>query len=57
MWALVLIVVAAVNCLVIKSVNKSSRMAFAPINAQRSRYSKGTITRNEHKQIKENLEL
>jgi putative membrane protein len=56
MWILLLIVVAAVIYLVIKSMNKYSRMAFAPIDALKVRYSRGEITRNEYEQMKKDLE-
>jgi len=56
MWLLILIVAAAVIYLVIKSVNKYSRMAISPIDALKSRYSKGEITRNEYEQMKKDLE-
>jgi putative membrane protein len=56
MWLLLLIVVAAVIYLVIKSVNKYSRMDISPIDALRSRYSRGEITRNEYEQMKKDLE-
>jgi putative membrane protein len=56
MWLLMLIVVAAAIYLVIKSVNKYSRMAISPIDALKSRYSKGEITRNEYEQMKKDLE-
>jgi putative membrane protein len=56
MWLLLLIVVAAVIYLVIKSMNKYSRMAFAPIDALKVRYSRGEITRDEYEQMKKDLE-
>ena len=56
MWLLILIVAAAVIYLVIKSVNKYRRMAISPIDALKSRYSKGEITRNEYEQMKKDLE-
>ena len=56
MWLLLLIVVAVVIYLVIKSVNKFSRMASSPIDALRSRYSRGEINRNEYEQMKKDLE-
>jgi len=55
MWLLLLIVVAGFIYLVSKSMNKSSRMAFLPIDGLRSRYSKGEITRNEYEQMKKDL--
>jgi len=56
MWLLILIVVAAVIYLVIKSMNKYSRMAVSPIDALKSRYSRGEITRDEYEQMKKDLE-
>ena len=57
MWLLLLIVVAAVIYLVIKSVNKVSQKASSPNDVLRSRYSKGEINRNEYEQMKKDLEL
>ena len=57
MWLLLLIVVAAVIYLVIKSVNKLSQKASSPSDVLRSRYSKGEINRNEYEQMKKDLEL
>ena len=56
MWLLILIVAAAVIYLIIKSLNKYVRMAVSPIDALKSRYSKGEITKNEYEQMKKDLE-
>ena len=56
MRLLLLLDVAAVIYLVIKTVNKFSRMAISPLDALKSRYSRGEITRNEYEQMKKDLE-
>ena len=56
MWLLLLIVVAGLIYLVVKSVNKFSRMAStSPFDTLKSRYSKGEINRNEYEQMKKDL--
>lgn len=56
MWLLLLIAVAVVIYLVIKSVNKLGQKASSPSDILRSRYSRGEINRNEYEQMKKNLE-
>ena len=56
MRLLLLLDVAAVIYLVSKTVNKFNRMAISPIDALKSRYSRGEITRNEYEQMKKDLE-
>ena len=56
MRLLLLLDVAAVIYLVSKTVNKFSRMAISPLDALKSRYSRGEITRNEFEQMKKDLE-
>lgn len=56
MWLILLIVVPVVIYLVVKSVKKFSRMAISPIDALKSRYSRGEITRIEYEQMKTDLE-
>jgi len=56
MWLLILIVVAAVIYLVIKYRHKLKGLAVSPIDALRSRYSKGEINRNEYEQMKKDLD-
>jgi len=57
MWLLLSIVLAGVIYLVIRYVNKNSRMAFAAIDDLKARYSKGEINKSEYEQMKKDLEL